>query len=759
MRVALIYPPYNHKIFSENLQVVDEEFCFAPPIILAYVAAILEKHGHIVKILDARALAVGKEQALEILTEFNPDILGFRAETYHFHDALEWIGFLKSKLKKPVFAGGPNLTLYPEETMSHAQIDYGVIGEAIESLPKLLEALSVNKDLSGIAGIAYKQKDNKVIVNKPDAKIFDFNDYPYPARHLLANEKYYSFISQRKNFTIMLTSTGCPFTCVFCAIPSVYRIRAAQSVVNEIEFCYREYNIREIDFFDAIFFMDKTRSLEIMRKLQELNLDLEWSCRSRVDLVDAEILEAARNAGCRQIYYGIESINQSVLNNINKRISISDVKKAIFLTKKYGIRTMGFFMVGNEGDTPDSVRETIKFAKILDLDFIQVCQVIAKPGTELHLRLNKTIGIDLWQEHVLGNELKQRLPTPWSSLTEQEILSLTQEFYFKFYFSFKTIAKLLFRLKSFTELRRYLRAGINFFIQKVKFYALIFTDTAEAAGMLSQSKYFLKSAKEKKVAIVMPTYNEKDNIRLICNKIHNVLSNAFILIIDDNSPDGTGKLATEMALADERIKVIHRAEKQGLGTAYINGFKYILSNIDADYIFEMDADFSHDPEYLPIFLYYACFYDLVLGSRFLRRVSIKNRRLWRNLISKTTKWGVNLLLGTSFSDVTSGYKCYRRSLLRKIDWEHIGSKGYAFQIESLCAIRNIAASIKEIPIIFCERQRGRSKISLEIFREAIALVLKLSLRRFIKIKPRDKKPRGVAGTMPAAIRKGKDNEN
>lgn len=745
MRIALIYPPYKHKIFSENLQVVDEEFCFAPPIILAYVAAILEKHGHIVKILDVRALAVGKEQVLEILTEFNPDILGFRAETYHFHDALGWIGFLKEKIKKPVFAGGPNLTLYAEETMSHVQIDYGIIGEAIESLPKLLQALSANKDLSGIAGIAYKLNDNKLIVNKPDTRVFDFNDYPYPARHLLDNEKYYSFISQRKNFTIMLTSTGCPFTCVFCAIPNVYRIRSAQSIVNEIEFCYREYNIREIDFFDAIFFMDKARSMEIMSKLQALNLDLEWSCRSRVDLVDAEILEAARNSGCRQIYYGIESINQRILNNINKRISISDVKKAISLTKKFGIRTMGFFMVGNEGDTHDSVRETIKFAKILDLDFIQVCQAIAKPGTELHFRLNKAIGVDLWREHVLGNELKQRLPTPWSSLTEQEIRSLTQEFYFKFYFSFRTIVKLLSRLKSWKEMQRYLRAGINFFIQKIGLYALVFTDTTEAEGMLLQSKHFLKSAKEKKVAIVMPTYNEKDNIRLICNKIHNVLSNAFILIIDDNSPDGTGKLAAEMALADTRIKVIHRAGKQGLGTAYIHGFKYILNNFDADYIFEMDADFSHNPEYLPIFLYYADFYDLVLGSRFLRRVSIKNRKLWRNIISKITKWGVNLLLGTSFSDVTSGYKCYRRSLLQKMEWDYIGSKGYAFQIESLCFIRNISASIKEIPIIFCERQRGKSKISFGIFYEAIKLVFKLALNRFLSIIQGYKK-RGKAGS-------------
>jgi len=157
MKIALFFPQYKAKIFSENLSTVDEEFCLAPPIILAYVAAILERHGHKVIIVDARALKLSKHATFEKIKAFNPDMLGFRSETYHFHDTLEWVTYIKSRLQVPVFTGGVNMTLYPKETLSHEVIDYGIIGEAIESLPKLLFALESGKDFTKIPGVCYKK--------------------------------------------------------------------------------------------------------------------------------------------------------------------------------------------------------------------------------------------------------------------------------------------------------------------------------------------------------------------------------------------------------------------------------------------------------------------------------------------------------------------------------------------------------------------------------------------------------------------------
>ncbi len=269
MKVALVFPPYSRKIFSENLSTVDEEFCLAPPIILAYVAAVLEQAGHRVMLLDARALNLTKEEALESLRQFSPDILGFRSETYHFHDALDWIHFLKEHLNIPVVTGGINMSLYPKETMSHPEIDYGVIGDAVDTLPKLLKGIEDKEDLSRLEAIAFKRDGVAVVILPPaNKKIADFDTFPFPARHLLPNEKYYSFISQLKNFTVMLTSTGCPYRCSFCAIhPTMpYRLRSPKRVVDEIEQCYHEFGIREIDFFDATFFIPKRRAFEIFEE-------------------------------------------------------------------------------------------------------------------------------------------------------------------------------------------------------------------------------------------------------------------------------------------------------------------------------------------------------------------------------------------------------------------------------------------------------------------------------------------------------------
>ena len=184
MRIALIFPTYGAKIFSENLRFVDEEFILAPPIILAYVAAILKRHGHNVMILDARALALTKEKALDKIREFKPDMLGFRSETYHFHDALAWMKYLKDNLQVPVFTGGVNMTLYPKQTMAHEIIDYGIVGEAINSLPAMISALEKNESITDIAGVAYKNKTKGIIINPSSDTLTDFNEYPFPAREL-----------------------------------------------------------------------------------------------------------------------------------------------------------------------------------------------------------------------------------------------------------------------------------------------------------------------------------------------------------------------------------------------------------------------------------------------------------------------------------------------------------------------------------------------------------------------------------------------
>lgn len=271
-------------------------------------------------------------------------------------------------------------------------------------------------------------------------------------------------------------------------------------------------------------------------------------------------------------------------------------------------------------------------------------------------------------------------------------------------------------------------------LQKSEIYSYVLTDILEAEKLLAESNNYLSEARLARVAVVIPTYNEKDNIEKITSAIFGILPQAEIVIVDDASPDGTGIIGERLLSQNDHIHVIHRTGKRGLGLAYIDGFKFVLNNLDSEYIFEMDADFSHNPQYLPIFLHYAQKYKLVTGSRFLRRVTIKNRPLWRNIISKITRWFVNILTGIKLTDVTTGFKCFRRSLLEKIDLDKIESTGYAFQIEVSYFVRKLDTHIKEIPILFLKRTADASKMSTRIMLEGIYLVLKLSLQRLRRMR-------------------------
>jgi dolichol-phosphate mannosyltransferase len=229
-----------------------------------------------------------------------------------------------------------------------------------------------------------------------------------------------------------------------------------------------------------------------------------------------------------------------------------------------------------------------------------------------------------------------------------------------------------------------------------------------------------------KITVVVPTYNERDNIETLAGMILSQDERVDILFVDDNSPDGTGDIADRLASSTSRVKVLHRAGKLGLGSAYREGFRTALDN-GADYIVEMDADFSHDPEMLPLFIEKMSEYDLVIGSRYINGVSVVNWPIRRLILSYCASVYTRLITGLHLSDCTGGFKCFRRNVLESLDLESIRSDGYSFQIEMNYRCHERGFRIGEIPIIFVDRHAGSSKMSKQIVREAVLMVWKLKL--------------------------------
>lgn len=227
-----------------------------------------------------------------------------------------------------------------------------------------------------------------------------------------------------------------------------------------------------------------------------------------------------------------------------------------------------------------------------------------------------------------------------------------------------------------------------------------------------------------KTVVVIPTYNERDNVSRLIPAVLEIAREIEVLVVDDNSPDGTGDLVDEIRAANPRVHVLHRPAKLGLGSAYVEGFKVALDQ-GADLIFEMDADFSHDPKYIPDFLDKIKECDVVLGSRYLAGVNVVNWPLSRLLLSYGANLYSRLITGVPVRDLTGGFKCFRRRVLEAINFADIHSDGYAFQIEINVKSWRAGFRICEIPIVFVDRHAGSSKMSKKIIREAVWMVWRL----------------------------------
>ena len=239
------------------------------------------------------------------------------------------------------------------------------------------------------------------------------------------------------------------------------------------------------------------------------------------------------------------------------------------------------------------------------------------------------------------------------------------------------------------------------------------------------------------VLIIIPTYNERDNLPQLIKRINAQPAEADVLVVDDNSPDGTGRLADEIAAVNPTVNVLHRQEKNGLGRAYIAGFQWALER-HYEFVFEMDGDFSHNPADVPAFLEVAKNADLVIGSRYWNGIRVINWPLNRLVLSLGAAQYVKIITGMPFTDPTGGYKCFRRAALQAVDLDGVRSNGYSFQIEMTHKIWRQGLRVAEVPIIFTDRFQGTSKMSRKIVWEALAMVWRLWFQNGLRRSPRKK---------------------
>lgn len=469
-RISFVYSPYGVVKNEPGIQAVKENYGVFPSLSLAYVAAVAEREGMEVQFIDAHALNLSLEETIRRVKSFQPDMLAFTVTTYLFYQTLAWVRALRQAIGVPTLLGGVHMGIYPEGTMTHHSIDFGCIGEAEVVLPGFFRTVNNGGDLGDVEGLIWRD-NGKVIVNPCPEPLADIDTAPFPARHHLPNDRYYSFISQFQNFSPMITSRGCPFQCIFCEQGGTkFRPRTPNNVGDEIEECYHVFKVREFDFFDSSFTVQKQRVIDICDEIRRRDINVYWAIRSRVDLVNEPMLKALAKAGCKRIYYGIESGDSDILKTLRKETNIQLIREIIGLTNKYDIDTFGYFMVGSPGESVESIKKTIKFAIDLKLDYAQFSKVTPMPATELYRMLVEDTGRDYWQEYILDESKDIYLPRPRTDLTEEEVQFWTRKAYLAFYFRPRYILTAVLRLKSWRELWRSVRTAWSMFTHKNKVF-------------------------------------------------------------------------------------------------------------------------------------------------------------------------------------------------------------------------------------------------------------------------------------------------
>jgi len=465
MKILLIYPCLEYSAFGyAPQQIIATEAGFYPPLGLLYIAGYLEKYTSCeVKILDSVTEELNYEQLKFRVEESNPDIVGIYFSTFYLYDSILTARIVKKVNPEIVtVAGGPHVYLYPYETISLPEIDYVVFGEGEVVFKELVESLGKKDRANEILGVLSKTNRNRMSLVKQRIPYLD--QLPFPARHLSPYRKYSSILAKRNPITTFMSSRGCPYNCYFCnnlESGQKVRFRSPKDVVDELESCI-SLGIYDIFFFDELFTLNRKRVIDICDEIISRSLPVRWHIRSRADTVDEAMVRKLKKAGCRLIQFGIESGSSHIQEVINKKLNLEQVQKNIKMVRDNGILTYADFMFGLPEESNEEMKQTVGFAKRLNLDYAWFGPFHTIPDTEFYRRgldTNK-IKFDYWKRYVenVPEAIQQYW---WPDFKYEDLTNFLGYAFRSFYLRPKYIWHRLLRIDSVSQLLSEAKAGIR----------------------------------------------------------------------------------------------------------------------------------------------------------------------------------------------------------------------------------------------------------------------------------------------------------
>jgi len=436
-KVLLAVPPG-----CDKLEVYQVMGLRAPPLGLAWIASVLEGHGHEVKIVDSPTLSLSMGDFVKIVKSWSPDVVGLSSLTPTIrlaYKAARAVKVVDRDIK--VVMGGVHSTFMWREVLEECPyVDYVVLGEGEETMSQLVEVLEKEAKPRGISGIALRNESGEV-VQTGSWKLVDLEKLPLPARHLLPMDRYTVFDKPVRVVHIM-ASRGCPYGCIFCATSYYFgrrvRFRRVEQVLDEVAECVDKYKTKTFAFTDDELTINKKWFESFLKGLRERGLDIQWTCGSRVDSVDERLLTRMFSSGCTTIYFGVESGSQETIDKIGKRIDLRQAEKVFETIKKVGGSAVATFILGFPWETVDDMRKTIKFALKLDPDYAQFTYATPYPGTPLYEMAKKhELIVDRdWSHYTTVRPVMRGF-----HFSIEDVEALFKEAYTKFYVRLKFLVR------------------------------------------------------------------------------------------------------------------------------------------------------------------------------------------------------------------------------------------------------------------------------------------------------------------------------
>jgi radical SAM superfamily enzyme YgiQ (UPF0313 family) len=459
MNVTLINPPITAG--ERYGSVVKEGGGRQAPLGICYIAAVLEKNGINVSVIDAEAESLSYEQVIQRMERFKTNFVGITSTTVAFHRALELAKLIKEE-KKDLFVliGGPHISSIPMHAMAFDCFDAAVYGEGEYTTLDVVNAVKDGKSIKNIPGVVYRE-NGEVKLSERREYIEDLDELPYPARHLLPDKNLYNpppMNYLKRPVLSVVTSRGCPNQCIFCdkaVFGNRFRFHSAKRIVDEIEFLIKEFGAKEISIVDDTFTVNKDRVFEFCRLMRERKVKIHWNARISENTVTKEMLVEMKEAGCWYLEIGVETGNLEVMKFIRKGTTLEKIREIVTWADKLGMVVKGFFIIGHEIDTEDTLKDTINFAKSIPLTDVVVTIMTPFPNTEAYnvaekygkfIHKQDYSKFNAWEVVYVGN-----------NLTEDKLKYYWKKMYKDFYFRPITVWRHLKHLRDFTALKRYMR--------------------------------------------------------------------------------------------------------------------------------------------------------------------------------------------------------------------------------------------------------------------------------------------------------------